>query len=334
MRFVDENYEIFLEIVHQRKRRLAGFPAVKISRIVFYAVTIAHFTDHFDVVIDPFADTLRLYQFIVVYKLLLSFRRVGKYRFQRAFQVFRSYHIVRSGINRYMRQFVHRFHRDGIEFGNAFYRIAEKFDSDGNGRLRSRENFQSIALRPERTARKIYFRPGVLNGNQLIYNFVTIYLLTFTQRYNVLEIFFRGTQTVYTGYRSYDYDVVAFTQRRSRRMAQFIYFVVNGDLFFDISIGPGDIGFGLVIIVIRYKIFDAVFGEKLPEFVAKLRRQSFIMSDHQSGFADASYDVSHGKSLTGAGNAQQHLCTPTFVQSRHKFFYRFALIAAGGIGRG
>ena len=60
-------------------------------------------------------------------------------------------------------------------------------------------------------------------------------------------------------------------------MAQFIDFIIDGGIFFDIGIGCRDIGFGLIIIVIGDEIFHGVFREKFFKFGAKLRRQSFVV---------------------------------------------------------
>ena len=55
-------------------------------------------------------------------------------------------------------------------------------------------------------------------------------------------------------------------------MAQFIDFIIDGGILFDIGIGRRDIGFGLIIVVIGDEILHGVFGEKFFKLRAKLRR--------------------------------------------------------------
>ena len=62
-------------------------------------------------------------------------------------------------------------------------------------------------------------------------------------------------------------------------MAQLIDFVVDGRIFFDISIGLYYICFRLIIIVITDKILHRVGRKKLLKFASQLRRQSFVMGN-------------------------------------------------------
>ena len=90
-------------------------------------------------------------------------------------------------------------------------------------------------------------------------------------------------------------------------MAKFVYLVVYGEVFFYICIRTRDIRFRLIIIVIRNEELHAVFGEKLAELVAKLRGERFVVRYDERGAVKIFYDVSHGKSLAGARNAQKNL---------------------------
>ena len=86
-------------------------------------------------------------------------------------------------------------------------------------------------------------------------------------------------------------------------MAQFIYFVVYRKVFFYIRVGLRNVRFGLIIIVVRNKIFNPVFREKFAQFVAKLRGERFVVRYNQSGALNVLNNVSHGKSFTAARNA-------------------------------
>lgn len=90
-------------------------------------------------------------------------------------------------------------------------------------------------------------------------------------------------------------------------MTQLVNLVVYGKVLFNIGIGAGNIGLGLIIIIIAYKKLHAVIGKKLAHFVAKLRRERFIMRKYQRGPADVFDDIRHGKGLAAARYAQQHL---------------------------
>ena len=90
-------------------------------------------------------------------------------------------------------------------------------------------------------------------------------------------------------------------------MAEFIYLVVYGKILFYIRVGGRNIGFGLIVIVIRHEKLHSVFGEKFAEFVAKLGGKRLVVRNNESGALHFFYDVCHSKGLARTRNAQKHL---------------------------
>ena len=116
-------------------------------------------------------------------------------------------------------------------------------------------------------------------------------------------------------------------QRTRRGVAEFIYLVVDLQVLFYISIGTGDVCFGLVVVVVRHEELYAVVREKLAHLVAKLRGERFIMREYERGATDVPDDVSHRESLAAAGHAQKHLSAQTVLYALGKFRDRFGLIS-------
>ena len=83
-----------------------------------------------------------------------------------------------------------------------------------------------------------------------------------------LSIGFDSTDTVNTGNACDNYYIFTFKKRPGRRMTHSVDLFVNRSVFLDICISPWNIGFRLVIIVIRNKILDRVVWEK-PSHLAK-----------------------------------------------------------------
>ena len=48
-------------------------------------------------------------------------------------------------------------------------------------------------------------------------------------------------------------------------MTKFIYFVIYSRVLFNISVGSGNVGFGLILVIIGNKIFDGILREEFPE---------------------------------------------------------------------
>ena len=109
-------------------------------------------------------------------------------------------------------------------------------------------------------------------------------------------------------------------------MAKFIYFVVDGKVFFDVRIGGRNIRFGLIVVVIRYEVLYSVFGKKFAEFVTELSRQSLIVRNDERRPLYVLYDVSHGERLAAARYSDENLTFQTVFETFGKALYSLGLV--------
>ena len=110
-------------------------------------------------------------------------------------------------------------------------------------------------------------------------------------------------------------------------MAQLVYFVVYLQVLFYISIGAGDVGFGLVVVVVRHEKFNAIVGKKLAHFVAELRRQRLVVRENKRRSPDVFDYVSHSKRLAAARHAQQYLRAQSVLYALRELRDCFRLVA-------
>ena len=115
-------------------------------------------------------------------------------------------------------------------------------------------------------------------------------------------------------------------------MAQAVDLLVDGGVLFDVGIGGGDVGLGLVIIVIRNKILHTAVGKEGLQLGAELGRQSFVVGDDQGRLLHLFDDGCHGEGLAGAGNAQQHLLIHALQHAAGQGIDGLGLVAAGLVG--
>ena len=83
--------------------------------------------------------------------------------------------------------------------------------------------------------------------------------------------------------------------------------VVDRHILFNVGIGPGDIGFGLVVVVVGDEILDGVVGKECFKFLIELRGQGFVVGDDEGRSLHIFDHIGHGESLARAGDAQQNL---------------------------
>ena len=104
--------------------------------------------------------------------------------------------------------------------------------------------------------------------------------------------------------------------------------VVNRGIFLDEQITLGNVGLGLVIVVIRDKIFDGVFWEKLAHFCIELRGKRFVWSEDESGPPQPGNHIGHREGLTRTSHAQKRLKTEAITQSLFERIDGSGLIAS------
>ena len=90
-------------------------------------------------------------------------------------------------------------------------------------------------------------------------------------------------------------------------MAQAVNLLIHRAVFLNERIGARDIGFGLIIIIIRDEIFHRIIGEEALKFRIKLRREGFIRRHNQGRALGLLDDFSHSEGLTGTRHAEQNL---------------------------
>ncbi|VTP65452.1 Uncharacterised protein [Leclercia adecarboxylata] len=74
--------------------------------------------------------------------------------------------------------------------------------------------------------------------------------------------------------------VTAFKQRLGRGQTHLLDMFVHRGIFFDKGIGARDVGFRLIVVVVRDEILHRIFGEELFHLAVQLRSQRFIWCQH------------------------------------------------------
>ena len=100
-------------------------------------------------------------------------------------------------------------------------------------------------------------------------------------------------------------------------------------IFLDKRIRRGHIGLGLVVIIVRNKVLDRVFGEELFKFSVELCRERLVVRHHDRWPLELLNDVGHGEGFTASGNTQECLRREPCTDSIYQLLYRAGLITGG-----
>ena len=221
----------------------------------------------------------------------------------------------------------------GVELGNAVDLIPEELHPDGKLAHISQINVHRVAMHPELIAHKIHVVSLVLQGNQLFAQLVPLHLHPGAQTDDHAAVVDGVAQRVDAGHRCHNNNVPPLRKRRRSRVAQAVDLVVDSAVLFNIGIGAGNVGLRLVVVVVADEVLHRIVGEKRAELGTQLRRQRFVVRQHQRGAVALGNDVGHGKGFAAAGHAQQGLAAVTPLHPLHQLRDRLRLVASGGIVR-
>ena len=112
---------------------------------------------------------------------------------------------------------------------------------------------------------------GVLQLRQSAQNVTLIDLITAHKVQHHLKVRIRITQTINSRHGADDNGVAALHECLSRRQTHLLNVLVHRSVFINESIGRRDIGFWLVVVVVRHEVLNGVIREELFEFPVQLR---------------------------------------------------------------
>ena len=168
MAFVYKHEEIVRKIIQQRKRRLARLPAVKIAGIVLYALAIAYFAHHFNVVFRALRYPLRLQQFILRVELGHALLHVRLNVAYAGLQLVPPGNVMRGGKNSRVAPVRYRLAGKGVYFAYALYLVAKKAYTQRLLAPVRRHNVHRVPFYAEVAAIKIKLAALVLYVNKAL----------------------------------------------------------------------------------------------------------------------------------------------------------------------
>ena len=237
--------------------------------------------------------------------------------------------VVAGRINGDFVQPAHHLAPERVDLGNCIDRIAEEFDSDRPALLIGRKDLDHIAPHPKRAAMKIKVVALVLNIDQLTEQRVPVHLAALFDKEDEIKIGFGRPQPIDARDAGNDDGIAPFQQRLGGGVAHLVDFLVNRGVFLHIGIALGDVGFGLVVIVITDEVAHRIVREDVLEFIIELGRQGFIGRHHQCRPVQPCNDMGHGKGFARAGHTEQNLMGQSVLQALGKLIDGLGLVALG-----
>ena len=210
--------------------------------------------------------------------------------------------------------------KQGLDF------IPEQLDAVGLVVV-GRKDLDAVPPNPESAPAEIVVAALVLDLHQLLQDLLPPDPLSLVQKEQHPVVGFRRTDAVDAAHAGHNDAIPAFEQGARGRHAHLVDLVVDGGFFLDIGVGSGDVGFGLIVVVIADEVLHGVFREKGAELLAELGRQGLVVGQHQGRPVHLLDDLGHGVGLPGPGDPEQHLVQLAVIQSANQVPDRLGLVA-------
>ena len=81
-------------------------------------------------------------------------------------------------------------------------------------------------------------------------------------------------------------------------MTQAVDLVIDRRVLLDIGIGRGNIRFRLIVVIVRHEIFYRIFGKEFAQLGAQLRRERFVVCQHECRTLNILNNIRHRKGFS------------------------------------
>ncbi len=130
-----------------------------------------------------------------------------------------------------------------------------------------------------------------------------------------------------------DHQHVSPRKDRGRgRQPHALDLLVDLGLLLDVQVVLGDVGLGLVVVVVGDEVFDGAIREEVLELRVELSRQSLVVGHYQRRALQPGDDVGDGERLARPGGAQQHLVLGAALEAGDELLDGFGLVARRPVG--
>ena len=326
VRLVDYDQKIGGEVIDQAGRALAFGAPGEMARIVLDARTGPDFEQHFYVEVGARFQPLRFEQFPRGLELEQPRGELRPDQLNRPLDLRPLGDEVLGGIDRALLQLGDALPRGGVNLRDALDLLAPELDPH-RLLLVGGIDLQSIAPDPEGTRLEREVVPLILNRHQVLQDLVPPRRLADPQRKHYAPIGRRVPEAVNRAYRRDDHYVVALHQARGSAEPQRLDVFVDRGVLLDVDVGRGNVGFGLVVVVIRDEVLHRIARQKLLELAVELRRERLVVREHQRRAAVRGDHVRQRHRLPRARDAEQGLIAPALFDTPGQLLDGAGLVA-------
>ena len=186
----------------------------------------------------------------------------------------RLHHVVALGIDRQPRILLPHGAEQRIDLRQRIDLVAEELDAVGV-LIVGGKHLDHVAAHAKRPAAEIGVVALVENLHQTPRDVVAAHPLPLLEQQQHAVIRLRRAEAVDARDRRHDDGIAPLEQRARGRKPELVQLLVDRGFFLDVEVARRNVGFRLVIVVVRDEIFDRIVREELFELVKQAARPAF-----------------------------------------------------------
>ena len=329
---VDDEQEVVREVVQQRVRRGAGTAPVDVTRIVFHARARPDFLEHLQVEGRAHAQALFLEEFVLASEPREPIIKLFFDGGDRLLHAFLAGHVVRGREQVGVVNLVDHVAGEGVQDRQGVDLVAEHLDADREFLVHG-DDFDCVATHAEGAACEGHVVAHVLHGDEAAQQCVAVDDHAALEFDHARHVFLGGAEAVDAGHGGDDDRVAPREQRVRGAVAQPLDLIVDRGILLDEGVRLGDVGFGLVVVVVGDKVLDGVARQQLAELGRKLRGERLVGFQDQRGTLQLLDEPGGGRALARTRRTHEDDVLLAIADARSQLTDRLRLVARRRVGR-
>ncbi len=304
---VDDQQCVVGKVVEQARRRLPRQPPRQVAAVVLDAVAVAELRHHLEVVERALLEPLGLDQLAGPAQLLEPQAQVLADLVHGPQHHLPRGHVVGLREDGQARDLAQRLTRQRVEPHQRLDLVVEERDPDRLPLGIGGEHVDDVAAGPVGAVGELDLVAGVLELGEPAEQVALRQAVALRKVQDHAEVGLGVAKAVDGRHGRHDDRVVPLDQRLRRRQPHLLDVGVDRGVLLDVSVRGRDVGFRLVIVVVRHEVLDAVAREELAHLAVELGRQGLVVGEYERRALLGGDDVRHRERLAGPGHAQQDL---------------------------
>ena len=272
MTLVDEDDGIVREVLHESRGRLAGRAARQEPGVVLDTGTHACGSHHLEIEGAALLQPFGFQETAPVAEVLKPFGKFHAYRLDRLMQCRLGHDVVAVGVDDDLLHLAGALTGEGIELLDGLDFVAEHGDAPRAVLEMTGKDLERIAPDPEGAALECSVVAAVLQFDKAAHDALALDLHARPEGHRHGRIALGVADAVYTRDAGDDDRVGTLKDCAGRRVPHAVDLLVPARLLLDVGVGPRNIGFRLVVVVVGDKILDGVVGKEAPELTRRKGR--------------------------------------------------------------